>query len=92
MKIDVEGYEKQAVDGWRCKSAKPWVICIEATAPCSSRPTCKRWEDDLLKKGYQLALFDGLNNFYCSNDHLELIGTLSVPVNSFDQPKIFQFQ
>ena len=87
MKIDVEGYEKQALVGWRCTSVKPWVVCIEATAPCSSRPTWNEWEDDLLCKGYQLALFDGLNRFYCSDEHLELMGTLSVPVNSFDQPK-----
>ncbi len=61
LKIDVEGYEKEVLSGWRSSSVRPWVIVIEATLPNTRRDTFEEWEDLVLAKGYELVYRDGLN-------------------------------
>ncbi len=57
LKIDVEGYELEVVNGNDWKKYRPKVLVIEATV--------RHKLDPLLKKfGYHLEFFDGLNNYY----------------------------
>lgn len=85
LKIDVEGLEKEVLQSADWKSARPWVILIEATYPNSQAPTHQLWEELLLKNDYIQAYFDGLNRFYVAKEHSDLIPKLSVPPNVWDQ-------
>jgi len=84
LKIDVEGMEKQVLLGWGEAISRPWVIVIESTLPLTQIETYKQWEFLLLERGYRFVYFDGLNRFYVSNQHLELVTNFLVPPNVFD--------
>ncbi|MBK8973273.1 MAG: FkbM family methyltransferase [Hahellaceae bacterium] len=79
LKIDVEGFEQQVIDGMDFHRWRPWLILIEA--PFNRTPD---WEAALLDAGYQLAYKDGLNNFYLAQEHPELKHPLSMPPNILD--------
>jgi FkbM family methyltransferase len=64
LKVDVEGSEKSVLESWKESKARPWILVIECTEPCSQEETYIQWEDLVLSKGYQFAYFDGLNRFY----------------------------
>jgi hypothetical protein len=59
-------------------------VVVEATVPKSDEPAHEAWEPILLEAGYRLALFDGLNRFYAHADEPELLQTLAIPANVFD--------
>lgn len=84
LKLDVEGYEGQALASWCTSSVRPWVLVIESTKPLSKELTHYSWEDAILGKGYKFAYFDGLNRFYVSDRHLELLKSFETPPNIFD--------
>lgn len=57
LKIDVEGFEVEVIEGSDWEKYRPSVLVIEATVRDRLMP--------LLKKiGYKLEFFDGLNNYY----------------------------
>jgi FkbM family methyltransferase len=60
LKIDVEGFEYEVLAGNDWKRFKPEVICIEANH------IVKDWHSLLKQQKYQLAHFDGLNEYYVS--------------------------
>jgi len=84
LKIDVEGMESQVLEGWKHHEARPWVIVIESTIPCSPEENWEIWESLLLKKGYRFVYFDGLNRFYLSLEHKDIVQAFRVPPNVFD--------
>jgi FkbM family methyltransferase len=84
LKIDVEGFECEAVAGADWKRWRPRVVIIEATAPNDRTPTHEGWEPTLLSAGYVCALFDGLNRFYALEEHADLVQALSSPACVFD--------
>lgn len=84
LKIDVEGAEKQVIDGWQQSTRRPWLLVIESTRPLTAEQSHQDWELGVLAKGYQFAYFDGLNRFYVSDEHPELLASLAVPPNVFD--------
>jgi hypothetical protein len=84
MKIDVEGLEGEVIAGWDGARIRPWVLVVESTAPLSGGAAHHGWEPLLLGKGYQFAYFDGLNRFYVSKDHPELVASFAAPPNYFD--------
>jgi FkbM family methyltransferase len=63
LKIDVEGAEAEVLAGhdWR---VRPRLLVIEAVTPGEMAPAWDAFEPDLLARGYEMALFDGLNRFY----------------------------
>ena len=63
MKIDVEGFEKQVLEGmdW---NYRPWVFCMESTKPNTEIPCYEEWEYILLEHGYVLKEAHGINRFY----------------------------
>ena len=84
LKIDVEGFEKSVLEGWKNSTKLPWVIVVESTEPLSQVNSSDKWEYLLLDKGYKKVYFDGLNGFYISPEHLELIVAFNSPPNIFD--------
>ena len=84
LKIDVEGAEKQVLQGWRTSEIRPWIILLESTLPCSQVPSHQKWESLVLHKGYKFAYFDGLNRFYVAAEHSDLIAAFAVGPNVFD--------
>ncbi len=86
LKVDVEGFELQVLLGIDLKVWRPWVMVVEATLPNSTEQAHHEWEPLLLDAGYTFCMFDGLNRFYASPEHPELILALSYPACVFDQP------
>ena len=84
LKLDVEGFEEEAIQSWQNSSVRPWVLVIESTEPLTQKKSYKEWEGFLINKGYSFCYFDGLNRFYLHDDHAELLSAFSVPPNIFD--------
>ena len=84
LKIDVEGFEKLVIKGWRNHAIKPWVLVIESTAPNSTQDVSGDWENEVLALGYEFANFDGLSKYYVSPGKLFLKASLKLSANVFD--------
>lgn len=84
VKIDVEGAEADIINHTNWIAFRPKVLVIEAVEPITFKPIWHEWEPTLLAANYDLALFDGLNRFYCSKEHQNLWPLLSVPANVTD--------
>ncbi len=85
LKIDVEGFEKNVIDGMDFHNYRPWIVIVEATKPNSSEEAHHLWESNLLDNNYQLAYSDGLNRFYLASERSELLINLRYPPNVFDR-------
>ena len=86
LKVDVEGFELDVLQGAKLERWQPWVLVIEATEPGSARPSYSQWESLVEGAGYRLCLFDGLNRFYLHTDRPELEAALSYPACVLDHP------
>jgi FkbM family methyltransferase len=84
MKIDVEGGERGVLEGLDLGVIRPWIVVIEATEPNSQVTTRDQWEDLISDRGYELALFDGLNCFYVAKEHADLKAAVALPANVWD--------
>jgi len=84
LKLDVEGMEASVLTSWRGPSILPWILVIESTQPLTQLGSHEDWEHIVLDKGYRYAYSDGLNRFYVSPEHLELIEIFKFPPNFFD--------
>lgn len=84
MKVDVEGAEAEVLAGADLGRHRPWVVVVVATRPDSLEQTHDLWESHLTEVGYVRALFDGLNQWYVSPDHPELLPRLSYPACPLD--------
>ncbi len=88
LKIDVEGLEKEVLEGIDFKSTRPWIIVAEATMPLSHVETYHEWEDLLTSSGYSFVRTDGLNRFYCADEHSDLVATLQEPLETFEFTRV----
>lgn len=84
LKVDVEGAERQALEGIDFQSLRPWIILVEAIDPLDQSPTHDKWEFLLTGAGYEFALFDGLNRFYCDHRRPAIKQLLLAPANVLD--------
>lgn len=73
MKIDIEGYEYEAIIGNDWKRYRPKLLCIEANH------IDKDWRPILAKYNYEKIFFDGLNEYYLAQEHGKLADTFSYP-------------
>ncbi len=85
MKVDVEGAEKQVLEGMALKQYRPWIILLESTEPMSPTPNHHLWESLLLMRDYDFVYGDGLNRFYVAKEHSELKSAFRYPPNVFDR-------
>lgn len=84
MSIDVEGAESLVLAGLSLREFRPWVLCIEAVEPGTSKPSHSGWEPQVLAAGYLSAGFDGINRWYVAAEHSELQESISIPFNVID--------
>ncbi len=93
MSIDVEGHEREVLEGADFRRFRPRIVLIESTRPKSEEATHHRWEHLLVKDDYRFGTFDGLNRYYVrSEDAEELIPRLQVPPNVFDDFVPYEYQ
>lgn len=88
LKVDVEGYESEAIKGNDWSTYRPWVVVVEATLPLSQEESHEEWESLLLDADYLFAYADGLNRFYVAKEHQNLLSAFKYPPNVFDDFKL----
>lgn len=78
LKVDVEGHEREVIEGGDWRGWRPRAVVVEATV------TPELWEPTLIGAGYLLSAFDGLNRYYVREEDAALAPRLATPVNMFD--------
>lgn len=92
LKIDVEGFEKEVLEGADFIKFRPIIIIIEATEPNSGinpftihdNLETNKWEHLLVENNYKRVYFDGLNCFYLREEDYHLYKGFSVPVHGYE--------
>lgn len=79
LKIDVEGFEMQVLEGMDFQRWRPWIVLLES--PFDRIP---EWEQLLLDAGYLFVQFDAINRFYVAKEHANLAVPLRMPPNFLD--------
>lgn len=85
LKIDVEGAERQVLEGLDLQVIRPWIIVVESTLPLTQSESHTEWQPILEEGRYQFVYFDGLNRFYLAREHPELRPHFATPPNVFDE-------
>lgn len=80
LKIDVEGFERNVLQGMDFQRWRPWIILIE-----SAFDKTPEWEALILQAGYEPALCDGINRYYVAAERRELLVPLALPPNILDE-------
>ncbi len=91
LSVDVEGLERQVLEGADWSRWRPRVVVVEATQPATTIPTHDQWEHLLLDAGYLFGAFDGLNRYYVRDEDSELLPALATPVNVTDDYVPYQY-
>jgi hypothetical protein len=60
-------------------------VIVEATVPGTPLPSFERWEPFIVKSGYRMVYFDGLNRFYLSKEKQKLAERFALPPNIWDE-------
>lgn len=89
LKIDVEGAEREVLAGNDWTRFRPAVVVIEATRPNSPERNAQAWTGLLRRARYRLAYFDGLNDYYVSEERAELREKFATPLSVFDEVERF---
>jgi FkbM family methyltransferase len=85
LKIDVEGAEKEVLQGFSFDEVRPWIVVIEANEPFSKRDASEEWATLILSKGYESIYYDGLNRYYIAAEQHSLRAHFQTPPNLFDE-------
>ena len=89
LKIDVEGLEKEVLQGWNPASLRPWLVVVESTLPNSAESNHAEWEGLLTEAEYVHVYSDGLNRFYAAAERAgELAPAFALPPNVFDDVQL----
>lgn len=84
VSIDVEGMEREVLQGFDLRRYRPWVMVLEAVAPGTPTPAHQGWEPLILSSGYQMVYFDGVNRFYLADEQSHLRNRFQLPPNVWD--------
>ena len=71
IKIDVEGMEKQILEGLNLSKYRPIILIIESIRPFSHMNVHNQWESIVLNNNFSFMFFDSLNRYYLANEHLD---------------------
>jgi FkbM family methyltransferase len=85
LKVDVEGFEEAVINSWQISRKRPWIVVVESVNPVTLQRNVGNWGASLAEKGYSFAYFDGLNDFYVHESHVDLMERFSAPPNVFDR-------
>ena len=88
LKIDVEGFETQVIQGMDFQRWRPWILIIETTHPNNPDSQHQDWQPIVLDNQYHYVYSDGLNRYYVAQEHHALADALAMQPNVFDD---FQF-
>ena len=89
LKIDVEGLEKEVLQGWDPATLRPWLVVVESTLPNSTQSSHSEWEALLTESDYVRVYADGLNRFYATVERAEqLKPAFAIPPNVFDDVQL----
>ncbi len=89
LKIDVEGAERQVLEGADFTRFRPWIMLVEATVPMSRIDASAEWDGLVTAAGYRFCYFDGLNRFYVAEERWEALAEhFTAPPNVFDGFKL----
>ena len=94
MSIDVEGHEREVLEGADFDRFRPRIVLVEATRPTTTEPTHDRWEHLIVDHRYLFAAFDGLNRYYVRCEDERLGPIIALAPNVFDDfvPHVYQRQ
>ena len=84
MKIGVNGFERQVIEGWDAGKIRPWIVVIASTEPESNQDAHQGWESLVIAQDYRYAYFDGLNRYYVSEVRSDLLRSFDRPPNFSD--------
>ncbi|MGB8285928.1 MAG: FkbM family methyltransferase [Candidatus Aquirickettsiella gammari] len=84
LKIDVEGLEKEVIEGNNWQRYQPWIVLVESISPADYEENHLDWEYLLTSAGYHFVYADQINRFYISPKHPELRAAFRYPPNLFD--------
>ncbi|MEH2040891.1 FkbM family methyltransferase [Nostoc sp.] len=84
LKIDVEGVEEEVILGGNWDIFRPTILVIEATLPDTNIRCENNIPIFLMGKGYQKVFFDGINDYYLSEESGDLVKYFGFPVNTLD--------
>lgn len=68
LKIDVEGAEKDVLEGADFCRYRPWIIIIESTYPMTHISNYNEWEPILVAAKYHFVQMVGVNRYYVANE------------------------
>ena len=69
-KIDVEGFERQVLEGLDFNVFRPYVFCMESTVPGSMIPNHAEFEHILLDNGYEFIGQHSINRYYADKNQM----------------------
>lgn len=84
LKIDVEGFEREVLEGMDFTRFRPWMLVVEATRPNSTEEVHSRWENILDAQDYIFVYADGINRYYLARERNELAEAFRYPPNVLD--------
>ncbi|MEH2075531.1 MAG: FkbM family methyltransferase, partial [Nostoc sp.] len=84
LKIDVEGTEEEVILGGNWDVFRPTILVIETTLPGTNIRCENNIPTFLMEKGYQQVFFDGINDYYISEESGDLANFFSFPINVLD--------
>lgn len=70
LKVDVEGWERECLEGMDFLQFRPWILCIESTLPCTTIPCHKDWEELVLGQNYTFLGNSDINRYYAAAERL----------------------
>lgn len=89
LKIDAEGAEGAIILGNNWTRYRPEVIVVESTEPYTNKRRIETWQDRLSAVEFNLAYFDGINDFWVRAESSHLLGEFKIPVNLLDEFTIY---
>ena len=90
LSVDVEGHERQVLEGGDWRRWRPRLLIVKATRPTTDLLTHDQWEELLFAADYLFAIFDGINRYYLRAEDRNLLPRLSTPVNFLDDYRPFE--
>ena len=84
LKLDVEGFELEALQGHDFKRWRPWIIVGEAHDAEKTWDAWTKWQALLESEGYRFVYQDGLNRFFVAEERSALAESFQWPPNCYD--------
>ncbi|WP_242508840.1 FkbM family methyltransferase [Candidatus Finniella inopinata] len=78
LKIDVEGNEKEVLEGITLSKNRPIVIVVESTFPCTMTPSYQDWEHIITENDYVFALSSVINRYYVRKENPEYLARFAL--------------